>query len=479
MLSYTRKYKIKVNLIACCDKDYGIGLNNRIPWDNKSEMQFFRRVTINNIVIMGRKTYESLPQKSGLSDRLNIVITKNNYTKFGTPESVVFFQDIDSALDFISNLTVENCPKYYSQDVFAIGGKTIYTTFLKDYSGIIDTVYLNQIHLKYECDKFFPIDLLQQNKQLKFMYKNVTNPCTIDSYTSNLYKNEYNLEEEAYLQLLEKTVNSGDQRIDRTGVGTLAIFGERLQFDLTKHFPLLTTKKVPWKTVLRELLWFLSGSTDANLLKEQKVHIWDGNSSREFLDSRGLTNLPEGDIGSGYGHQWRHFGAEYKTCFDDYTGQGVDQISLVIDLIKKNPTSRRILFSAWNPSQQDTMALPPCHVMAQFFVREGKYLDCQLYQRSADLGLGIPFNIASYAFLTYMIAHVTHLTPGIFTHITGDTHVYLNHVEPLKKQLHRTPLEFPKLEITRQVDNIFSFKEEDFKITDYNHYPGIKMKMAV
>uniref|UniRef100_A0A8B9DFM5 Thymidylate synthase n=1 Tax=Anser cygnoides TaxID=8845 RepID=A0A8B9DFM5_ANSCY len=220
------------------------------------------------------------------------------------------------------------------------------------------------------------------------------------------------------------------------------------------------------------------GSTNAKELSAKGVKIWDANGSREFLDKQGFCTREEGDLGPVYGFQWRHFGAEYKDMHTDYSNQGVDQLKNVIDMIKTNPDDRRIIMCAWNPKDISLMALPPCHALCQFYVLNGE-LSCQLYQRSGDMGLGVPFNIASYSLLTYMIAHVTGLKPGEFIHTLGDAHIYLNHVEPLKIQLQREPRPFPKLRFLRKVDDICDFKAEDFQIEDYNPHPPIKMEMAV
>ncbi|XP_030382406.1 thymidylate synthase-like [Scaptodrosophila lebanonensis] len=287
-----------------------------------------------------------------------------------------------------------------------------------------------------------------------------------------------NLDEEQYLNLIRKILCIGDHRIDRTKVGTISIFGAQMRFDLRDRFPLLTTKRVFWRAVVEELLWFIHGKTDAKLLQAKNIHIWDGNSNREFLDLCGFTDRVEGDLGPVYGFQWRHFGAKYRGCSDDYSGEGVDQLQRVIHTIRHDPNDRRMIMSSWNPSDIPQMALPPCHCLAQFYVAQGE-LSCQLYQRSADMGLGVPFNIASYALLTCMIAHVTGLRPGEFVHVTGDTHVYRNHVDPLKEQLKRKPRPFPKLNIRRQVQNIEDFRFDDFEILDYQPYPKIHMEMAV
>jgi len=286
-------------------------------------------------------------------------------------------------------------------------------------------------------------------------------------------------EEYQYLEIIEDILEHGNQKSDRTGTGTKSVFGRQMRFSLRDDtFPLLTTKKTFYRGIAEELFWFIRGSTNAIELKEKKVMIWEGNSSREFLDSVGLSHREVGDLGPVYGFQWRHFGAEYSDMHADYSGQGVDQLAEVIHKIKNKPDDRRIIMCAWNPKDIPRMALPPCHCLVQFYVANGE-LSCQLYQRSADMGLGVPFNIASYALLTHMIAHVTGLKPGEFVHTLGDTHVYLNHVEPLKEQLTRDPKPFPKLVIKRKVENIEDFTIEDIEVQGYDPHPKITMEMAV
>jgi len=249
-------------------------------------------------------------------------------------------------------------------------------------------------------------------------------------------------------------------------------------FDLRKGFPLLTTKKMGYKTILRELLWFLRGSTDNQELQDLGVHIWDQNASREFLDSRGL-DYPENDLGPIYGFQWRHFGAPYKGSKADYEGQGFDQIKRILKQIKEEPESRRIILSAWNPPDVDQMALPPCHVMCQFHVdRSEQALDCQLYQRSGDMFLGVPFNIASYAFLTNIIAHLSNLKAGKLIHVIGDAHIYEDHVEQVKTQLSRVPVTFPTIQISDELTDIDGIKEDMITITGYRSYPRIRGSMV-
>jgi thymidylate synthase len=283
-----------------------------------------------------------------------------------------------------------------------------------------------------------------------------------------------------YLELLKDVLENGIERMDRTKVGTLSIFGAQMKFDLSKGYPLITTKKVPWKMVIKELLWITRGQTDVKILQDQGVHIWDDNTSREFLDNRGLTDYPEGDAGPLYGFQFRHWGAKYVDCNTDYTGQGIDQLENLINEIKTNPTSRRLLISAWNVQDLDKMALNPCHTICQFYVDTTKgTLSCQLYQRSGDLFLGIPFNIASYSALVMMISKICGLKPGIFIHTIGDAHIYNNHVEQVKEQIGRKPFDFPNLILKGDQKSIDSFKLQDFELENYNHHKIIKAPMAI
>ena len=288
-------------------------------------------------------------------------------------------------------------------------------------------------------------------------------------------------EEYQYLELIERIIGNGVYRNDRTNTGTLSLFGETMRFDLRTTFPLLTTKRVFWRGVVEELMWFIRGSTNANELRDRNVRIWDGNSSREYFDSIGMTEREEGDLGPVYGFQWRHWGAEYTDMHADYSGKGVDQLKGIIERIRgdaKGVADRRLVMSAWNPGMLHQMALPPCHMFCQFYVANGE-LSCVMYQRSCDVGLGVPFNIASYALLTHMIAKVCGLRPGEFVHMMGDTHVYANHVEPLKLQLMNAPRAFPTLTIDGNFTNIDDVCASDIHLSNYDPHPKISMQMAV
>ncbi len=294
------------------------------------------------------------------------------------------------------------------------------------------------------------------------------------------YKNEIYHEENQYLNLIEDILEENSEFNGRNGK-TLAIFGSSMHFTLENNtIPLLTTKKLAYKTCLKELLWFIKGSTNNEILINQNVHIWDGNGSREFLNSRGLYNNMENDLGPIYGFQWRHFNANYNDCNTDYTNKGVDQLKYIIDQLKNPETrnSRRLIMSAWNPCQLDLMALPPCHVMCQFNVKDNNKLSCSLYQRSGDVGLGVPFNIASYSFLTHLIAHHCDLECCEFIYNLGNAHIYNDHINGLSIQKNRIPYVFPKLEILKKYKNIEDYKIEDFVISDYKFHEQIKLIMS-
>ena len=288
-------------------------------------------------------------------------------------------------------------------------------------------------------------------------------------------------EEYQYLRLIKNILDNGTWCEGRNG-RTKSIFGQSMRFSLLNgQIPILTTKKTAWKTCLKEILWFIHGQTDNTILQEQGVHIWDGNSSRDFLDSRGLTEMKEGLIGPGYGHQWRHFNAPYDVSTGNLLeDKGIDQLQQIIDELKDpiQRFSRRLVMSAWNPCQLDEMALPPCHIMCQFNVHDGNKLSCCMTQRSADFFLGIPFNIASYSLLTHLLAKHCGLEAYVFIHFMGNCHLYENAIDAAALQVTREPFPFPKVAINQVREKIQDYQVEDFIVSDYQHHEAIKVEMV-
>lgn len=278
----------------------------------------------------------------------------------------------------------------------------------------------------------------------------------------------------AYLDLLDHVLTHGEDRTDRTGVGTRSVFGYQYRVDLTEGFPLLTTKRVHWRSVAQELLWFLAGRTDNQWLRDRGVTIWDEWATP---DQTARFGRPPGDLGPVYGHQWRNFGATRRPD-GTYARDGVDQLARIVDQLRNNPDSRRLIVSAWNPTEADQVTLPPCHTLFQFHVTGGR-LSCQLYQRSADVFLGVPFNLASYAILTHLIAQVTDLEVGTFVHTFGDVHLYLNHLDQAHQQLERDPRPLPRLQVNPQVRHLDQVTFEDLEVLGYDPHPPIKAPVAV
>ena len=291
-------------------------------------------------------------------------------------------------------------------------------------------------------------------------------------------------QEYQYLSLIKKIIKNGVQERGRNGT-TYTQIGGMMRFSLEDNkIPIMTTKKLAWRVCLKELLWFMNGDTDNELLQQQNVKIWNDNATREFLDSRGLYHLRENDLGPVYGHQWRSWNAHYSReygCFEDYRGKGIDQLQNIIDDLNESKitgeTSRRMIMTAWNPEQINEMALPPCHVLSQFHITEGNQLSCTLYQRSADMGLGVPFNIASYSFLTHILAKHCDLEAKEFIHFIGNAHIYDDHVDSLEEQIENEPYDPPNLIISEKKEKIEDYKFEDFFIENYNYHKPIKMKM--
>ena len=320
---------------------------------------------------------------------------------------------------------------------------------------------------------------LEEKKKSEEKYKNEIYGTgnVSDNIFSNIQKFQH--EEYQYLNLIQNIIDNGTWQEGRNGK-TKSIFGASMRFSLKDgKIPILTTKKTAWKTCLKELLWFIRGKTNNNLLKEQGVHIWDGNSTPEFLKSRGLSHYSDGELGPIYGHQWRHFNAKWEGD-EDYTGEGIDQLQQIIDALKdpKQRTSRRLIISAWNPCQLDQGVLPPCHCFFQFNIHDGNKLSCMMMQRSCDFLLGIPFNIASYSLLTHLLAKHCGLEAYEFIHSMGNIHLYENAIEAAKLQITREPYPFPTVSIKEVRENINDYQVEDFEIHNYKSHDAIKVAMV-
>lgn len=489
--------------IVAMNNSRSIGYKNDLIYRIPAELKHFKNITskteyktIPNMIVMGRNTFESMNSKP-LNGRFNCVISsksKHLNSKNNFP-NLRFFPNISTLMNYS-----EEFQKSY-HNMFICGGESIYKYFIDN--NLLDSMIITHIDddRNLENDTKFPIfnnfscisSQLHQEIPAKYIPKD--EPIFLN-YTINHYIPNYKIQnlcidadnkslevdkshdEYKYLDALSDIMKTGNLRKSRNSE-TISKFGVDLRFNISKSFPLLTTKKVYWNGVIKELLWFLNAETDSIKLSNNKVKIWDGNSSREFLDSIGLTNNREGDCGPIYGYQWRHFNAPYKTCDDDYSDKGVDQLQNIIDLIKNDPMSRRMIMSAWNPCQLEEMALPPCHVLCQFHVSNNTRLHCALYQRSGDVGLGVPFNIASYAFLTHIIAHICELEAYEFVHILGNAHIYTEHKDALLGQLENKLYEFPTMEFVRKIDNIDDVKFEDIKINNYKHSSTVKMSMKV
>jgi dihydrofolate reductase/thymidylate synthase len=492
-------------------------------------MRHFKRVTsdppapgLTNAVIMGRKTWDSIPAKfRPLDGRTNVVLTRQprDVVLKGTEnDSVLSASSLEEAVEMLESVDGVG-------HVFVVGGGQVYKEAVA--SGLVSRVLYTAVDglpadakfdaffpelpaSEWECAPYGPEDKengagqapppaadaseaevhtdAKSGLTYRFLdYRRKAEALEVGPAVANPAEEsipegaDVNPEEMQYLELCQEIIDQGVRRGDRTGTGTLSKFGTQMRFSLRDGtLPLLTTKRTFWRGVAEELLWFVAGNTNANDLADKKIHIWDGNGSREFLNQRGLGHREVGDLGPVYGFQWRHFGAKYVDMHTDYTGKGVDQLAECIEKIKNTPEDRRIIMSAWNPADLDQMALPPCHMFCQFYVDTEKgELSCQMYQRSADMGLGVPFNIASYALLTHMVAHVCGLKAGDFVHTIGDAHVYSNHVDALREQLGRLPRAFPKITINSAKRDIDGFVYDDFKVVGYKPHKTIKMKMAV
>ena len=485
---------MRFNIIVCyCDKN-GIGINNTIPWRLSDDLKHFKNITTNNIdnqkniVIMGRNTYDSIPKKyKPLNNRYNFVVSKTKY-----------FEDKDKA-DYVGE-TFEKCiehiktyNKYNLSKIFIIGGEMLYNYVMSNYTDSIISIYVTELYMSYECDKFFPkitnnrftlnniSDFRKENnmyyRYLLYINNNKQNVCNLNNYINN--------EELQYKNLIENILENGCERIDRTKVGTLSLFAPTsIHYNLKDTFPLCTLKKGFLRAIFEELMLYIRGQTNNNILKEKKIHIWDGNTTREFLDSRDLQKYPEGDMGETYGFNMRHYGGTYVDCNTIYDkNNGFDQLKYVIDLIKNDPHSRRILINLWNPKTLENAALPSCLHQYQFYVNTiEKTLSVQIYLRSSDVFLANNWNVCTGALFVHLLCNLEtiDLTPGSITMICGDAHIYKNHIELAKKMIQRDSYPYGKLIINCEKKNIEDFVYEDIKLIGYkSHNNDLKGVMAV
>jgi len=486
----------KVSLIAATTKKFGIGFNNALPWKINNDLKYFKKITsdtsnknLKNAVIMGNNTYKSINRL--LPNRYNFILTKTRSQSDLTKKIInnnpynininnpiyVSFEDILS--DLFCNLPIER--------YFVIGGAEIYDLFLKN-EIVNDIIYMNQVSKDYNCDTFFPFERLKQqgyvikNKETVKVNDGIND---LDMDIMQLKKYPNNQTEYPYLNVLNDIIKKGDKRQTRNAV-TYSLFDKQVSFDVSESFPLLTTKRMFLKGIIEELLFFLKGDTNSKHLEDKGVKIWKDNTTREFLDSRGLNHYKEGDMGPMYFWNWRHFGAVYKGCDHNYNGEGFDQLKDVLTTLKNDPMSRRLMLTVFDPSKVSESVLAPCHSLILQFYVQGDKLSCKMYQRSVDSFLGEPFNIASSSLLLYLIAHVSGLKPYKITIDLGDTHIYENHLDQVQKQLSRIPFEFPQMKIIKkfngdtiddQIKFLESLKYEDFELSNYNHHKGIKASM--
>ena len=441
-----------INVILAIDKNYGIGKNNLLPWKIKDDLKIFKQKTSNSIIILGRKTFESLPY---LKDRTIFCVTKNFKTLNSNNNVPFLFASIEEAIDEA---------KKFNKQIYIAGGGEIYKHVLQKYKHEI-ILHVSIINDIYDCDTF-----IDRNDIKDFI---ITSEGKYDNFVHCEMKYVETFEKQ-YINLIEDIIKNGKMRTDRTNTGTISLFGKNLNIDVSEYFPLLTTKRVFFRGVVEELLFFISGKTDTKILENRGVNIWKGNTSREFLDARKLNHYEVGEYGPSYGYNWRFYGKKYK----DDKSEGIDQLQNAIELIKNDPTSRRIIVTTWNPSILNEIPLPACHYVFQFYVDDDN-LSILVNMRSCDVFLGLPFNIASYSLLLYMICHITHKKPKDVIFMLGDTHIYQNHLKQCKEQISRFMKELPTLKFARNVNNIDDFTFDDFLLKDYNPHPNIKADMAI
>lgn len=476
-------------IFVAYDSARGIAQKGRIPWPRlEKDMEIFAKSTEDGVIIMGRKTWESLPQRP-LQKRVNIIIT-NNHTQYSQIRAHQLYGPGVLTSNNLEQAIVTAKSSFPDKKIFVIGGQDIYEEAINKH--LVTLVVATEIEAKFQCDRFFPklgpqfvksgeMPTITQRLVLENADEESREKAPTIKYKIVEYQLINNVPEMNYLQLMNNILMTRIEKEDRTGAGTFMQWGAQLRFPLNDRFPLLTTKKMFLRGVFEELKWFLSGQTNIKALTEADVHIWDHNSSREYLDSRGLKDYPIGEVGPIYGYQWMNYNKPYSIPAESTPAEvgpeeGINQLKLAIDMIKNDPTSRRIVVCAWNPQQIDQMALPPCHMLYQFAVVQ-KRLCCRVDMRSADLFLGVPFNIASYALLTIFVARICNLELGDLVLHMGDVHIYKNHLAACLKQLERTALQFPRLNISKPLDSLEDVAKltwEDIKLEDYIHHEKIE-----
>jgi len=439
------------SLVVAVDRNNNIGRNGKIPWHCPEDLKHFKNLTSGGVVIMGRKTYESIGRP--LPNRINYVISKTLETR-----DVSVFKD---PWDLI-----RHCQKHHvGTPMFVIGGGQIYDWFLDNQ--LISDLHVTKICQSHEnCDTKFSFP-----RGLEFNQSHYLSADAI--YEKYVIANP---SETAFLKLVKNILTYGNLKLDRTQVGTKSVFGRQLRFDLSNNiFPLMTTRKMFLRGIFEELMMFIRGQTDNQILEDKKIMVWRANTTRQFLDARGLTHLPVGDMGPSYGFLFRHFGAKYKTCKDDYKGQGVDQLANVIKTLRVNPADRRMIISLWDPVNLDNCPLPPCLYNYQFYVSNGE-LSCMMTQRSSDIVVAGGWNIATGALLTILIASVCDLTPGELIWNLGDTHIYNNLTTAAETQVIRKPTPYPKLFLNKK-ENIEDYEFSDLELLGYAPQPAIETVM--
>jgi len=453
-------------IVAFSHKTFGIGIQNRLPWNIPADLHYFNMITKNSVVIMGKNTWLSIPaSKRPLKNRRNVVVSSSNDDPF-----YVTMDYVDALISDVVG------------DVFIVGGESLY----KKYIGIADNIYATIIEKEFEADRHFPMENFGQY-QIQSYSSRFISPEENCYYRHVVYEKRQEGKphpEQCYINMIRTVMSDGEQQLDRTKIGTRCIFApDPLRFDVSQSIPLFTSKFINFRMIVEELLWFLRGETDAGLLEEKGVNIWKPNTTREFLDKRGLENYEENDIGSMYGWIWNHIGADYRGCSADYTGQGINQIQMLIKNLREDPSSRRHLITTFCPIYSDQGCLMPCHgIVCQFHVSNDKSLSCHVYNRSQDVFLGQPFNVASYSVLLYIIAAKCGYKPCELVMSLGNTHIYSNHETQCREQLTRPLLPLPKLELSENVVASIDFKDltiDDFKLVGYVHHPGIRGAMAI